>query len=52
MAAPHDPCWNPLFSYQMICKQYIVLNQVFFRYESNVEIQTRYNNYSRVKMKQ
>ena len=37
MAAPHDLCQNPLFSHQMICKQYIVLNHVFFWYESNLE---------------
>ena len=28
---------NPLFSRQMICKQYIILNHVFFQYESNLE---------------
>ena len=30
------------FAHQMICKQHIVLNHVFFRYESNLEIRTRY----------
>ena len=43
MVALHDLCWNPLFSCQMICKQYIVLNHVFFQYESNLEIQTCYS---------
>ena len=28
---------NFLFSHQMICKQYIVLNHVSFQYESNLE---------------
>ena len=42
MAAPYELCWNPLFSHQMICKQYIVLKHVFFQYESNLEIRTRY----------
>ena len=42
MVALHDLCWNFLFSRQMICKQYIVLNHMFFQYESNLEIQTRY----------
>ena len=37
MAALHDLCWDFLFSHQMICKQHIVLNHVFFRYESNLE---------------
>ena len=37
MAALHDLRWNILFSRQMICKQHIVLNHVFFRYESNLE---------------
>ena len=39
----NDLCQNPLFSHQMICKQYIVLNHVFFQYESNLEIRTRYS---------
>ena len=43
MAAPHDLCWNPLFSCQMICKQYIILHHVFFRYKSNLKIQTHYS---------
>ena len=42
MVALHDLPWDFLFSHQMICKQYIVLNHVFFQYESNLEIQTRY----------
>ena len=42
MAVLYDLHWNPLFSRQMICKQYIVLNHVFFWYESNLEIRTRY----------
>ena len=33
---------NPLFSCQMICKQYIILNHVFFQYESNLKIWTHY----------
>ena len=37
MVALHDLRWNLLFSCQMICKQNIVLNHVFFRYESNLE---------------
>ena len=37
MVALHDLCWNFQFSRQMIYKQYIVLNHVFFRYESNLE---------------
>ena len=37
MIALHDLCWNFLFSHQMICKQHIVLNHVFFQYESNLE---------------
>ena len=37
MAALHDLCWDFLFSSQMICKQHIVLNHVFFQYESNLE---------------
>ena len=37
MVALHDLCWNFLFSHQMICKQHIILNHVFFRYESNLE---------------
>ena len=44
MVALHNLRWNFLFSCQMICKQYIVLNHVFFQYESNLEIQTRYIN--------
>ena len=35
MAALHDLHWDFLFSCQMICKQHIILNHVFFRYESN-----------------
>ena len=35
-------CWNPLFSRQIICKQYIVLNHMFFRYENNLKIQIHY----------
>ena len=37
IVALNDLCWNFLFSCQMICKQYIVLNHMFFRYESNLE---------------
>ena len=37
MVALHDLRSDFLFSCQMICKQHIVLNQVFFRYESNLE---------------
>ena len=37
MAALHDLCWDFLFSYQMICKQHIILNHVFFRYKSNLK---------------
>ena len=37
MVALHDPCWNFVFSHQMICKQYIVLNHMFFWYESNLK---------------
>ena len=44
MAAPHNLHWNPLFSHQMICKQYIILNHVFFQYKSNLEIRTCYIN--------
>ena len=40
MVALHDLCQNPLFSCQMICKQYIILNHVFFRYESSLELVT------------
>ena len=29
MVALHDLCWNLLFSCQMICKQYIILNHMF-----------------------
>ena len=36
-AALHDFCWDFLFSRQMICKQHIVLNHVFFRYKSNLK---------------
>ena len=42
MVALHDLCWNFLFSHQMICKQHIILNHKFFRYESNLKIQTCY----------
>ena len=45
MAAPHDLHWNPLLCCQMICKQYIVLNHVFFQYESNPKIRTHYINF-------
>ena len=34
----NDLCQNPLFSRQMICKQYIILNHVFFRYEKGKAI--------------
>ena len=37
MVALHDLCRNFLFFRQMICKQHIILNHVFFRYESNLE---------------
>ena len=37
MVALHDLRWNFLFSCQMICKQHIVLNHMFFRYESNLK---------------
>ena len=37
MVALHDLHWNFLFSCQMICKQHIVLNHMFFRYESNLK---------------
>ena len=37
MVAPHDLCQNPLFSHKMICKQYIILNHVFFWYKSNLK---------------
>ena len=37
MVSFHDLCWNFLFFCQMICKQHIVLNDVFFRYESNLK---------------
>ena len=37
MAALHDLRWDFLFSHQMICKQHIVLNHMFFQYESNLE---------------
>ena len=36
-AALHNLCWDSLFSCQMICKQHIILNHVFFQYESNLE---------------
>ena len=36
MAALHDLHWDFLFSHQMICKQHIILNCVFFQYESNL----------------
>ena len=42
MVALHDLCWNFIFSHQMICKQHIVLNHVFFKYKGNLKIQTRY----------
>ena len=42
MAAPDDLHRNLLFSHQIIRKQYIILNHVFFRYKSNLKIQTRY----------
>ena len=32
MVALHDLHWNFLFSHQMICKQYIILNHVFSIY--------------------
>ena len=51
MAALHDLCQNPLFSRQTICKQYIVLNHVFFRYESNLEIWTHYICYGKSEAK-
>ena len=44
MAALHDLCWDFLFSCQMICKQHIILNHVFFQYESNLKIRTHYIN--------
>ena len=37
MVALHNLCCNFLFSRQMICKQYIILNHVFFWYKSNLE---------------
>ena len=37
MVALHDLHWNFLFSCQMICNQHIILNHVFFQYESNLE---------------
>ena len=37
MVALHDLHWNFLFSCQMICKQHIILNHMFFQYESNLE---------------
>ena len=37
MVVLHNLHWNFLFSHQMICKQYIVLNHVFFLYESNLK---------------
>ena len=37
MVALHDFCWNFPLSHQMICKQHIVLNHVFFRYKSNLK---------------
>ena len=37
MVALHDLHCNFLFSCQMICKQYIILNHVCFWYESNLE---------------
>ena len=44
MVALHDLHWNYFISRQMICKQHIVLNYVFFWYESNLKIRTRYKN--------
>ena len=37
MVALHNLCWDFLFSHQIICKQHIILNHMFFRYESNLE---------------
>ena len=37
MVALHDLYWNFLFSHQMICKQDIILNHMFFQYESNLK---------------
>ena len=37
MAALHNLHWDFLFSRQMIFKQHIILNHVFFRYESNLK---------------
>ena len=37
MAALHDLCWDFLFSCQMICKQHIIINHMFFWYKSNLE---------------
>ena len=42
MVALHDLHWNFLFSCQMICKQHIILNHMFFQYKSNLEIRTHY----------
>ena len=44
MAALHDLHWDFLFFCQMICKQHIVLNHVFFRYKSNLEPVTYVTN--------
>ena len=45
-AVLQDLRWDFLFSHQMICKQRIVLNYVFFRYESNLEPVTVIRNNS------
>ena len=37
MAVLHNLYWDFLFSCQMICKQHIVLNHMFFQYESNLK---------------
>ena len=37
MAALHDLHWDVPFSCQMICKQHIVLNHMFFLYKSNLK---------------
>ena len=42
MVTLHDLCWNFLFSRQMICKQHIALNHMFFRYESNLRDSPRW----------
>ena len=48
MAALHDLPWDFLFFHQMICKQHIVLNHVFFRYESDLEPITTTSNQDKV----